>query len=272
MSKVKIQGNASGTGTLTISAPNTNTDRTLTLPDADITLGGGVDGISSSATGTAITIDSSDNIGIGTSSPTNYAGYTNLAINNATNGGLIEIQNNGTTYGQIFTAGSTFNIRSSASSSALVFDTGGGNERMRIDSAGLVTKPYQPGFYARRSISGDGRSAGVQEWVVSGTGSYNTGGHFNASNGRFTAPVTGKYVFTAAPGYKQSSIDFSWKFAINGSQFSEPVRFIGGLNSHSLGTGTVVVSLSSGDYVTVEMGTTHHVNTTYNYFSGYLLG
>ena len=33
MSKVKIEGNASGTGTLTISAPNTNTDRTLTLPD-----------------------------------------------------------------------------------------------------------------------------------------------------------------------------------------------------------------------------------------------
>jgi hypothetical protein len=33
MSKVAIQGNASGTGTLTIAAPNTNTDRTLTLPD-----------------------------------------------------------------------------------------------------------------------------------------------------------------------------------------------------------------------------------------------
>ena len=33
MSKVAIQGNASGTGTLTLSAPNTNTDRTLTLPD-----------------------------------------------------------------------------------------------------------------------------------------------------------------------------------------------------------------------------------------------
>ena len=33
MSKVKIQGNASGTGTLTISAPNTNVDRSLTLPD-----------------------------------------------------------------------------------------------------------------------------------------------------------------------------------------------------------------------------------------------
>lgn len=34
MSKVKVQGNPSGTGTLTIAAPDTNTDRTLTLPDA----------------------------------------------------------------------------------------------------------------------------------------------------------------------------------------------------------------------------------------------
>jgi len=33
MSKVKIEGNASGSGTLTISAPSTNTDRSLTLPD-----------------------------------------------------------------------------------------------------------------------------------------------------------------------------------------------------------------------------------------------
>ena len=33
MSKVVIQGNASGTGDFTIAAPNSNTDRTLTLPD-----------------------------------------------------------------------------------------------------------------------------------------------------------------------------------------------------------------------------------------------
>jgi len=38
MSKVKIEGNASGTGTLTIAAPNTNTDRTLTLPDSTGTI------------------------------------------------------------------------------------------------------------------------------------------------------------------------------------------------------------------------------------------
>lgn len=33
MSKVSIEGNASGTGTLTIAAPNTNTNYTLTLPE-----------------------------------------------------------------------------------------------------------------------------------------------------------------------------------------------------------------------------------------------
>ena len=33
MSKIKLQGNASGTGILTIESPNTNTDRSLTLPD-----------------------------------------------------------------------------------------------------------------------------------------------------------------------------------------------------------------------------------------------
>ena len=43
MSKVKIQGNASGTGVVTLTAPNTNTDRTITLPDGDISLGVGID-------------------------------------------------------------------------------------------------------------------------------------------------------------------------------------------------------------------------------------
>ena len=38
MSKIKLQGNASGTGVLTVTAPNTSTDRTITLPDSTGTL------------------------------------------------------------------------------------------------------------------------------------------------------------------------------------------------------------------------------------------
>ena len=62
MSKVKIQGNASGTGVITLEAPNTNTDRTITLPDGDISFGVGID---DNATSTAITIDASENVGVG---------------------------------------------------------------------------------------------------------------------------------------------------------------------------------------------------------------
>ena len=103
MSKIKIVGHASGSGVLTIAAPNTDTDRTITIPDVTGTLldsgsdlpaanltgtiadarfpatlpaisganltGVGVDGISSSANATAITIDSSEQVGIGVTSP-----------------------------------------------------------------------------------------------------------------------------------------------------------------------------------------------------------
>jgi hypothetical protein len=69
MAKLKVSGSASGTGTITLIAPATSTDRTITLPDESITLGGGVDGIVSTANATAITIDSSENVGIGQTSP-----------------------------------------------------------------------------------------------------------------------------------------------------------------------------------------------------------
>ena len=55
MSKVKVQGNPSGTGTLTIAAPDTNSDATINLP---IVTGGEF-----------IVSNASGNVGIGTSTP-----------------------------------------------------------------------------------------------------------------------------------------------------------------------------------------------------------
>ena len=148
-------------------------------------------------------------------------------------------------------------------------------ESMVIHSDGEVTKVKQPGFFTRRAVGGDGRSGGAQEWSVSGTGSFNTGSHFNASNGRFTAPIAGRYLFTAAPGYKQTGQNFNFYFRINGTDSSEGCRFVDGgddLTSHSIGTATVIYNLSANDYVDVYIGSTHHVNLTYNFFMGYLLG
>jgi hypothetical protein len=63
MSKVKIEGNASGTGTLTIAAPNTNSDYSVTLPEV--------------TGGEFVVTDSSGNVLVGkTSSSINTAGHT----------------------------------------------------------------------------------------------------------------------------------------------------------------------------------------------------
>ncbi len=75
MSKVKIQGNASGTGVLTVTAPNTSTDRTITLPDSTGTLltsdgdgssltgiSGGEDGLTNNSNTTWMTVSSDEEV------------------------------------------------------------------------------------------------------------------------------------------------------------------------------------------------------------------
>jgi len=100
MSKVKIQGNASGTGVITLTAPNTSTDRTVTLPDEDITLGGGVDGIVSTADATAITINSSEQVGIGKTPvntlDVNHSGGAVVKLWRDSNSGYLQLDTDGT--------------------------------------------------------------------------------------------------------------------------------------------------------------------------------
>jgi hypothetical protein len=158
-------------------------------------------------------------------------------------------------------------------------DNGNLTVAQNIDSNGTITKTLQPGFYARRTTAGDGRAAGtITEWHISGTGSYNAGNHFKTSGadaGKFVAPVSGKYYFAAQPGYKQTSNNFQFYFRINGSAVSEPVRVIDGgddLTSHCSFTGTCIIYMTAGQKFDVYVGNTHHVNTTYCFFCGYLVG
>ena len=91
------------------------------------------------------------NVGIGTSSPTNYSGRSALAINGSTSGGLLEFQYTGTRTGYIFansgelqiqttsdlTTSTILNLNSNGSAGILTLQTNG-TERMRITSAGNV--------------------------------------------------------------------------------------------------------------------------------------
>lgn len=71
MAKIKLQGHASGSGIITLTAPNTSTDRVISLPDATATIATTTDvaarlpSITDGGNATAITIDSSENVGVG---------------------------------------------------------------------------------------------------------------------------------------------------------------------------------------------------------------
>jgi len=76
------------------------------------------------------------NVGIGTTSPTGFAGYTSLDINNATSGALIDLSQGDAMKGRLIATSSTMAIET-ASGVPIIFQPAG-TERMRIDSSGLV--------------------------------------------------------------------------------------------------------------------------------------
>jgi hypothetical protein len=149
------------------------------------------------------------------------------------------------------------------------------NVRLSVDSAGRVTKPFQPYFYARTGRTGaDGYTNNPYRFedVL-----HNVGGHFVTSGTgayeRFVAPVAGIYCFQSSPGYKQTSVDWNVRIRINGTEYAEIGRFIGSPSSHSTIGGSVTLKLSANDYVDLNNGgNAYHINTTFNFFCGYLLG
>jgi hypothetical protein len=83
-------------------------------------------------------IDSSGNVGIGTSSPNSYSGYTTVTVNGSANGSVIDFERSGTVEGQLVATANAFGVGAVAASGVLTFRSGGNTERMRIDSSGQV--------------------------------------------------------------------------------------------------------------------------------------
>jgi len=138
MSKIAVTPNASGSGTFTLTTPGTDSNQTITLPNLSGVLqvgGSSIQSIVDSGNSTSITIDGSGNVGIGTSSPNAYSGYTSLTLDNATNGGIIDIERNGALVGEVFTTdANTFSLQA-VGARAINFRTNS-SERLRIDSDG----------------------------------------------------------------------------------------------------------------------------------------
>jgi hypothetical protein len=141
-------------------------------------------------------VNSSGNVGIGTTSPTvnldvyNNSGWGGLDID-GTSGGEIRLQKAGTRYGGIYASDSTgLVILAENGANSTLFYTNG-SERMRIDSAGIVTQPYQPAFSVRPTSTQSNIAVGSFTTVNLGTEIFDVGSNFAGNT--FTAPVTGKY-------------------------------------------------------------------------------
>ncbi len=153
---------------------------------------------------------------------------------------------------------------------------------MTIDSVGRVTKPSQPAFTAQpTSFTGSGGIAGTPTFIFA-TALLNIGGHFNTSNGRFTAPVAGNYFFTysiTASSSSKSARYFRVRLAKNGTTILNPHNTISDeLNNADYNniSASGLVAMNANDYVELNYGSSIDASglifyDNMNTFSGFLM-
>lgn len=156
--------------------------------------------------------------------------------------------------------------------SDIIFANNNDSEKMRIDSAGRVTMPYQPAF----CVSG---LAGT--YIGPCTFPFNSFAlgvpsqksiNFNTSNGAFTAPISGLYQFNFNI-YNFNANDVIYAVFKNGSALIPSDWFQRMSGSVPMTTWSFALYLNSNDYI--QMGLRNgaiNVYSGHTYFSGYLIG
>lgn len=142
-----------------------------------------------------------------------------------------------------------------------------------IDTLGNVIQTQRPAF-KQTGAGSTGTGAPWSGYTNPMTNNFNQGSHFNATNGRFTAPITGIYHFDICAMTQGSSTDSRLSLAVNGTQTNmRTITISNSGNAHSNYSYSVECYLTAGDYVQPwsYSGSQAHTDT-WNAFSGYFVG
>ncbi len=217
---------------------------------------------------TALTINTSQNVGIGTTSPV-FASGGGLSIYNAT-AARIKLGDSTSGIGSLDGVELVYDEDAylfNRENTALIFGTNN-TERMRIDSSGRMTMPYQPAFQAYNA-SGQ-YITGITEAAFNST-YVNIGGHYNTSTGRFTAPIAGRYAFHFDGLFDNISSGHHISMRKNGGQLDGSEGYGDGLNICL--SKSMVWNLAANDYISIFLDTaSSRLHQRYGSFCGYLLG
>jgi hypothetical protein len=135
-------------------------------------------------------------------------------------------------------------------------------------NSGLITAPSQVSFRAQTTVHTTSSTNIVFDSVA-----HNTGNAYNSSNGRFTAPLSGRYIFTFNTLLWNMGGSSNAYLSINGT----PQAFMGVYGefsgSYAGQSGSIVVFLNQNDWAAIYFSrVTTNLHLGYTIASCYFLG
>ena len=153
------------------------------------------------------------------------------------------------------------------------------DDKLRINTSGYIEMPNQPCFGVAKNNGYQTDDAVFVCDQATGTRNHNDGSHYNTSNGRFTAPVAGRYFFSfSVMTHDSGSVVQAWiALRKNGSIIQYNLQHKTG-GYHTRFDMTYTIKLAANDYIEAYVGESGTSSgwrgsaSEYDNFSGFLIG